>query len=272
MAGLTKKNWLGTLFRVLLFCLGCAVILAISSGFTKGLNQPWPILVPVSISITGAFVLSVLFVHWEKLKLRDIGITPSKRSVSHFLIGIVIGSFLVAFRTTLLLLISGHIKLVRTDGVDYKSILTSIVVYLLLACREEIAFRGYPLQSLNRTIGLWSAQIIVALVFALEHIVGGMHLWQALLGTGIGSIVFGMAAITTKGLAAPIGLHASWNFGQWLLGFKDNTGLWNTIVEKGYIDSTERLGMITYLLVMIMAITVFYYYYHRQHSLIKNSF
>ena len=258
------NSWPGTALRVLLFCLGCAIIFATSSGFTKELNKPWSILAPVSISIAASFVFSILFVRWEGLKLKDIGLMPSKRSTLHFITGVVIGSVLVTFQTVLLLLISGHIKLVRTAAVGYRSILLSIIIYLLLACREEIAFRGYPLQSLTRVAKLWVSQIVVALIFAAEHIIGGMNWWQALLGTGIGSIVFGMAAITTKGLAAPIGLHAAWNFGQWLLGFKDNTGLWNTVLEKGYNESTEKLGMITYLTVMGMAITAFYYYYRRQ--------
>ena len=37
-----------------------------------------------------------------------------------------------------------------------------------------------------------------------------------------------------KGIAFPVGLHAAWNFGQWIFGFKNVPGIWEAIVEKGY--------------------------------------
>jgi membrane protease YdiL (CAAX protease family) len=55
----------------------------------------------------------------------------------------------------------------------------------------------------------------VAFAFAVEHVVGGMRWLHAILGAGIGSLLLGMAALATRGLAMPISLHAAWNFGQW---------------------------------------------------------
>lgn len=259
MEKMINKRWQYTLCRVLLFCLGCAVILAVSSGYTKEISKPWSTIILASFAILGAFGLTLIFLHWGKLKLSDAGVAPGKSSAVHFVAGFIIGLFLVVLQISLLL-ITGHIKLLRAAKTNVNTILISLIVYLLLAGREELAFRGYPLQSLNRTIGLWGAQIIVALIFAAEHIVGGMSWWQALLGAGTGSILFGMAAIATRGLAAPIGLHAAWNFGQWIFGFKEEAGIWHTVVDKGYNFRVELAGMITYLLVMGSAILAFYYY------------
>src|SRR5579862_7940797 len=109
MEEMTKKRWRYTLCRVLLFCLGCAVILAVSSGYTKEISKPWSTIILVSFSILGAFGLTLIFVHWERLKLSDAGVMPGKRSVVHFVAGFIIGLFLVILQITILL-ITGHIK------------------------------------------------------------------------------------------------------------------------------------------------------------------
>jgi hypothetical protein len=128
-----------------------------------------------------------------------------------------------------------------------------------------VAFRknwllGYPLRSLNYVIGPWSAQLIIALIFVTEHVVGGMTWPEAILGPGLGALLFGLAALKTKGLALPIGLHSAWNFVQWLLGFKNGTGWYKVVVEKGNEAKVELVGGISYLLVMGMAIIAFYYW------------
>ena len=97
-----------------------------------------------------------------------------------------------------------------------------------------MAFRGYALWNSNYAIGPWKALLIVTFIFILEHIAGGMTAGQAIAGAGAGALLFGIAALRTKGLALPIGLHAAWNFGQWLLGFKDEPGLWHAIIQKGF--------------------------------------
>src|SRR5277367_105335 len=108
----TNKRWQYTLCRVLLFCLGCAGILAVSSGYTKEISKPWSTIILASFSILGTWGLTLIFVHWEKLKLSDAGVVPGKSSAVHFVAGFVIGLFLVVLQITLLL-ITGHIKLLR---------------------------------------------------------------------------------------------------------------------------------------------------------------
>jgi hypothetical protein len=125
----------------------------------------------------------------------------------------------------------------------------ALLAYITLASREELAFRGYPLRRLDSSFGAWTAQFVVALVFAVEHVAGGSTWTNAILGVFVGSLLFGMAALVMRGLAVPIGLHAAWNFGQWTLGEKETSGLWRPIVEQGYKLHVDRVGMLSYLLV-----------------------
>ena len=109
---------------------------------------------------------------------------------------------------------------------------------------------------------------MIAVLFAAEHRLGGSDWLRALLGPGVGSLLFGIAAIATKGLAMPIGLHAAWNFGQWILGLKEQPGMLTAIVEKGNEQHAEIVGFSSYLAVMGLATAGFWLWdiYRRRNS------
>jgi len=132
-----------------------------------------------------------------------------------------------------------------------------------LSCREELAFHGYPLRRLKISFGFWGSQLIVILIFAVEHMAGGWSWTQALFGAGVGCLLFGMAAIATGGLAVPIGLHAAWNFGDWLRGNKQSNGLWKSVVEQPVQERAQMEGMMLYVIVMVLATSAFWWWHHR---------
>jgi membrane protease YdiL (CAAX protease family) len=144
-------------------------------------------------------------------------------------------------------------------------------LYFILALREEMAFRGFPLQSLNKSIGSWKSQLIIALIFSLEHLAGGYTLLQAFLGAGIGAILFGIAALKSKGIALPVGIHLAWNFGQWCAGFKNEPGIWQNFIEKGFESKHEQISFAFYILVMGLAILAFYFYRKKTNSTAHNT-
>ena len=89
---------------------------------------------------------------------------------------------------------------------------------------------------------------------------------MAVLGPGTGAILFGIAALKTKGIALPIGSHTGWNFGQWSWGFKNMPGILEAVVKKGYESRVENNGLLAYLFVMGLAILVFYLYHTKEAS------
>lgn len=64
---------------------------------------------------------------------------------------------------------------------------------------------------------------------------------NALFGAFVGSILFGMAALTTRGLAVPIGVHAAWNFGEWIVGEKEIPGLWKPVIPGGHSATADHI-------------------------------
>ena len=76
----------------------------------------------------------------------------------------------------------------------------------------------------------------------------------------VGSLLFGMAALATRGLALPIGLHAAWNFGQWIIGEKESSGLWKPIIPGGPSASTDHVVLIAYVAVFGLATLAFWWF------------
>lgn len=88
----------------------------------------------------------------------------------------------------------------------------------LIAAAEEYAFRGYAFWRLMRLFGFWPAQLVVAGLFAVSHMTfGGFAVFPALVGTVIGSLLYGVVFDRARGIAAPIAVHTGWNVAQHLL-------------------------------------------------------
>lgn len=107
------------------------------------------------------------------------------------------------------------------------------------------------------------ALIIIGVIFIVEHVAGGMTWRIAILGSGTGAILFGVSALKTKGLALSLGLHSAWNFGQWTFGFKNKSGIWEAVVEKGYESKIENVGLTAFLFIMGIVIVGICFYYRK---------
>lgn len=246
--------------RVLLFYVSCVVLLMIAAPLGSRLPGQWPKIATGLMTSVAALVLTVLFVRWDGVRLADVGAALGRKSVARLGLGFVIGSLMVAVQSGCVLA-GGHVQWVRTAQTETMAPMAlALLAYLLLACREELTFHGYPLRRLERFFGIWAAQMMVALVFALEHRAGGFSWLNAMLGAAAGSLLFGMASIATRGLAVPIGLHAAWNFGQWVIGEKDLPGLWKPVIEESYKAHVDRVGFIGYLAVFGLVTMAFWFF------------
>lgn len=219
----------------------------------------------VAIATIGALLLTWFFIKWDGISFDDIGLAPGRRSIGRLIGGFTFGLVLAVLQA-MLVLVPGHVTLSPSQSINVNAVLLHLLLYAIIACREEVSFRGYPLRRLNYVMGPWAAQLIIAVVFALEHVAGGTPWLQAFLGAGVGALFFGLAALKTKGIALPIGLHAAWNFGQWLMGSKQEAGIWKAITEKGFESSVEYTILITYLIVMGIGMWCIYYFYRNVSS------
>jgi uncharacterized protein len=214
-----------------------------------------------AVTAIATLILTLIFLRWEKPRPADIGTAFRSQSILRLALGFATGTLIVALESFLIVLIC-HVRWRRTPDVNRSQVLLALLAYLFLATREELAFRGYPLRRLDNYLGPWPAQLIIATAFALEHRLGGYSWSNALLGAFTGSILFGMAALATRGLAVPIGLHAAYNFGHWLIGQKEQPGLWQPVVPQADATQLAHAEMAVYVIVFGFAALAFWLWSH----------
>jgi hypothetical protein len=248
-----------------LFLILCPLILIFAGPLTRIVSpQAGPLLVG-SIASAFTFALTFLFVRWDRITLSDVGAALSNRTVPRLLIGSAIGLAIVALQD-LVIYSGGHTHWVLDRSrASLGLILLAFAGYGTLALREELAFRGYPLRRLNDVWGMWPSLVIVTIIFTLEHAAGGWSWSRTLLGPPAGAVLFGMAALATRGLAMPLGIHAAFNFAQWLMGQKETPGPFRLIVDAGYTDPAETLGYAAYVAATLVAASAFWFW-HRRHT------
>jgi uncharacterized protein len=125
-------------------------------------------------------------------------------------------------------------------------LLTGFYIFLFAAMMEELLFRGFIFQRLVDGIGIWPAQLGLALLFAIGHwsnpdMEGSTLLWASL-DIGLAAILWGLAYLRTGSLALPIGMHLGWNWAQGnLFGFAVSGHGHEGLLQPVFTNSPEWL-------------------------------
>jgi len=164
-----------------------------------------------------ALLLTWVFLRWDRVDFSWVGLRWEAKTPVRFIMGLLMGLGLTAL---VMAFVSGYANVGIDLNPDFKinSFLIGCVAIFFLAWMEEIAFRAYPLVILQRSTGVWTTQITIAVLFALYHIATGWNSQQAFLGPGSWSLIFGLAAIRSGGIAMSTGLHFAANLAQSSVG------------------------------------------------------
>jgi len=225
---------------ILIFFAFVAATRLVYGPITKGLKQlgaPEPWFEPA------AFVF-ILLATWactllRKERLSSIGFHLDKRWIKEIFLGTFIGSILVLAASGMIWVIGG-VRFELDPARSLSVMIYGLYVFLFVALFEETLFRGFIFQRLLDGAGIWVAQIVLALLFALGHwdnpgMVGATKFWASL-DLALGAILLGLAYIRTLSLALPVGIHLGWNWTQgYLLGFgvsgRDQSGWFQPIFQ-----------------------------------------
>lgn len=94
------------------------------------------------------------------------------------------------------------------------------------ASAEELFFRGWLQPVLVRGWGPVVGIAIASVAFAGLHVAGGARGGHELVNLTLGAILFGLLALRSGGLWAPIAAHAGWNWSEAILfGLDPNPGV-----------------------------------------------
>ena len=213
---------LSSTLKSVLFCfLFCALYLLIY--FIKSpVYQEYERIPHAIIGIVVGGGLTWFFLRQEKNTFRSIGLFWESRTPLRFFKGIGMGILIMGIMTAAVIFFSGF-SVSRNTGSNLLKFLWGTLPLLPLAFMEELAFRGYPFETLREKTSGRATIYISALLFGLYHLTNGWTIQNALLGAGVWGIIFGLAALVTKGIALPTGLHYAVNMTTSAFGIADGS-------------------------------------------------
>ncbi len=220
-------------------------------------------------SLLGTLLVIWIFMKFlDKEKFINLGF-ETKNRLNEFLIGIIIGAVIMSTGYLLLLLL-GEIYFQKTI-IDFKEIILSIILFIVIAVSEEILMRGYILRNLMISFNKYVALLISAIVFSLIHGFNPNIDLFSMTNIFLAGILLGLSYIHTQNLWFPIALHLSWNLFQTILGFnvsgKDSYSLLEfSIKENSLLNGGEFgfEGSILSSIAMLITIIGIAFYYDRK--------
>ncbi|XOV79666.1 MAG: lysostaphin resistance A-like protein [Aestuariibacter sp.] len=164
----------------------------------------------------------ILCVTWICCRLRqqrlaDAGWHLDLRAFKLFQAGLLFSVIQIAIIVGIIWL-AGGVSFELNSNRSFEPLLLGFYIFLCAAIMEELLFRGFIFQRLIEGVGVWPAQLGLALLFAIGHwsnpdMEGATLIWASL-DIGLGAILWGLAFIRTGSLALPIGMHLGWNWAQ----------------------------------------------------------
>ena len=221
---------------MLAFVFAVAFVGGIGAGL---LSLATPDAAGIGFVTSGVLMLiPALLVGWlcgkylEGLPFRALGAWFTKRWLVHLVLGIVVGAATLGL-AVLITVIFGGLRFER-NPVDSRFILEALALSLLVfavgAAWEEAVFRGYILQTFNRSrlpvfrayilrpfsrVTLaWLGIALTSLFFAMIHLGNPNATAISTIDTALAGIWFGIAYLKTRDLWFVWGMHLMWNWMQ----------------------------------------------------------
>lgn len=217
--------------RLLLFWAAALAIL-MGAGLLKGfVPGRWGGLTWGVTSSIALLLLIRFLVAREGGTLAAVGLGIRRGSPGRMAAGLLLGIGIYAVTLLTISLTLGPLQLVRAPAPPLDVVVVIVASTIFLALMEELAFRSYSIWTARSALGFWQTQAVVACAFGALHLLYGWPLQTVAFGVVPSAVLFGVAAVTTRGLAWPLGLHTGINLGRWLTGENGEQGFWRLGAE-----------------------------------------
>lgn len=218
-----RSGWRFAIFFVGFFFLAIAFgavarFLLISANIPAGQSSSIYLIVNSLFSLIPA-----LLVGWlcgkllEGLSYRALGAWFTKFWLKHFALGSLMGAATIGFAVLIATALGGLRFTSDTDhasGEIVRTLVLSFLIFAVAAAFEEALFRGYILQTFNRSGLGWLAIILTSLFFGIVHLANPSAGKISTINTVVAGIWFGVAYLKTRDLWFVWGMHLMWNWMQ----------------------------------------------------------
>lgn len=251
------------IFKATLFCVAFTGLFVVLSFFKNLLPYSAERLSHGIIGTLAAFVVTWLFLTFDKKKFSEIELYFDRKTIIRFLAGILFGVLIMGSLATGVMHFT-NVAIRLNHNTNIWNFLVVTMPLLPLAFMEELGFRAYPLQILKDKTSIRLSIVITSVLFALYHIVNGWTIASSFLGPAVWGLIFGLAAIYSKGIAMPTGIHYAANLTTSAFGAKDNpAAIWtitptDTVTTIFYgMDLTIILPSIAILVLGLLTMEVY---------------
>jgi uncharacterized protein len=207
----------GPVARFFRYPLTWMLIGVVGVGAVAGLTaQREPLtLFPVLGAVLAVVVYRVVMRFVARRRAPEVA---ARRAVPEALLGAAFGLGFVAVSASVIAALGGYSF--RAADVDVLAVVGPVVAVMFgVAVTEELMFRGFALQALERLLGSWVALLVTALFFGLSHLLNpGATAWSALAIAIEAGGMLGAAFLWRRNLWFVVGLHLAWNTTVALLG------------------------------------------------------
>jgi membrane protease YdiL (CAAX protease family) len=251
------------IIKSVLFCIVFTALLVVFS-FAKGfIPNNFERIAHGTIGTLAAFLATVLFLKFDRKRFSDIGLTFQRKTITKFFTGVVVGIGIMGLLAMSVIYLT-DVGIEVNQRSNFLNFLLMTLPLIPLAFMEELGFRAYPLEILKDKTGIRMAIVITSILFALYHIVNGWTIASSFYGPGIWGLVFGLAAIYSRGIAMPTGIHYAANLTTSAFGGIENTvSIWTvrqsdrTTIKYGGVDWTTLLPALALLVFAIICIELY---------------
>ncbi len=234
--GNLRSGWRSGIFLFAFIFVSVILATAAQAAFAvAGLGGPGNpstvLVVNAMLSLIPALVIGWLCGKWlENLPYKALGAAFTKGWLKHFVVGCFAGALTLSFAVLIAFAFGGE-KFVLNLEVGTNAVAASLgisfLVFAVAAAFEEALFRGYILQTFERSGLAWFAILLTSLFFGAVHAGNPNAGVISTLNTILAGIWFSVAYLKTRDLWFVWGLHLMWNFTQGSIFGIEVSGLTN---------------------------------------------
>ena len=213
----------------------------------------------LAASIAAALAMAI----FESRSLADLGLDWREGAGRNLATGLLLGIGGAAL-VVIPPLVTGmaHFESLPEADISWRAAGFTPLLLFCGAAGEEIAFRGFTLQSLMRGYGAWAAILVMGAIFGLMHSQNPGSTALSVANTAAFGVLFGASLLRAHDLWLPIGIHFGWNatlpfLGVGLSGLTIRITRYQLVWTAGELWSGGRYGPENSLLASIVLIVLF---------------
>ena len=182
----------------------------------KGVFSPGVMLANEGVTVLFLVVAAGIMTKIEKRTFADYGLPLSEAFGKLFWQGVPLGFAMLSLLLAIIAALHGFTLsgMAVRGGEAVKYGVLYAIGFILVGIFEEFSFRGYMQSTLASGIGFWPAALVLSFIFGAGHLGNpGEAIFGAIMAGSFG-ILAAFALRRTGNIWLPIGMHASWDWGE----------------------------------------------------------